>query len=275
MSAGERPDGDRPVDADDLAAFVDERLPDGRADLVRQVLADRPAVAAHLQADREIQAALRDRLAGVAAEPVPARLRVGTILAAGRWRRRRLVAFAAASCILLLAGGVAGWAARGFLGGVPSAPQGRWAAVAGEALAAHRTFAVEIVHPVEVKAAEEDHMKRWLSKRLGRQLVVPDLEPYGMELVGGRLLPAGRQVAALLMYADQAGSRLTVYVRSGEPGESALRFMREGELSSFTWMDRGYGYVVSAAMDRERLQNVARTISQEVDLEGARRSPHL
>ena len=79
-----------------------------------------------------------------------------------------------------------------------------------DALAAHRTFAVEVRHPVEVDAAQEAHLVQWLSKRLGRPLVVPDLSATGYRLMGGRLLPAGSGAAAQLMYENGAGDRPVV-----------------------------------------------------------------
>ncbi len=46
----------------------------------------------------------------------------------------------------------------------------------------------EVRHPVEVTAAQQDHLVQWLSKRVGRPLKVPVLAAEGYELVGGRLL---------------------------------------------------------------------------------------
>ena len=137
--------------------------------------------------------------------------------------------------------------------------------VGRDALAAHRTFAPEVVHPVEVKATEEAHLAQWLSKRLRRRLVIPDLEADGLHLVGGRLLPAGPDVAAQLMYAGQGGVRLTLYVRCGETGSASVQTMREGDLSSVYWVSAGTGYAISGPVDRGRLMEVARTVSRDLD----------
>lgn len=263
---------DRPVGDDDLSAFVDGRLPPERRDAVTAYVAERPDLAGQLRLDRELRDALRERLRPIAEEPVPARLRVAAIRAERRLGLSRIVAMAAAACLLLAVGAAGGWFARTALGGPRPLADRAWAAMAQDALSAHRTFAVEIVHPVEVKASEETHLTQWLSKRLKRRLVVPDLEDrFGLTLVGGRLLPAGDDVAALLMYADASGARLTLYVRDGGKGETALNYLRQGDLSSFAWVDGGYGYVVAAPFERERLQSVARAVAQEVDLDAAKR----
>src|SRR5262249_12713035 len=54
---------------------------------------------------------------------------------------------------------------------------------------AHLVYSPEVRHPVEVEAKEQDHLVKWLSKRLGMQLKVPILASEGFELLGGRLLP--------------------------------------------------------------------------------------
>ena len=48
------------------------------------------------------------------------------------------------------------------------------------------------------------------------------------------------------MYDDAAGKRLTVYVRAAEGAETAFRFQREGDASTFAWIDRGFGFAVTA-----------------------------
>lgn len=267
---------ERPVGEDDLTAFVDGRLPADRREAVAALLRERPDLEADLALDRSLRHTLRERLEPRRREPIPGRLRVAVLRGERARSRRRFLSFLAAASLFLVLGGAAGWYARDFAGGPPPTAGRAWAGLARDALSAHRTFSVEIVHPVEVKADDETHLTQWLSKRLKRRLVIPDLsEQFGLNLVGGRLLPAGADVAALLMYADAANNRLTLYVRTGERGETALNFLREGDLSTFSWIDDGTGYVVAAAMDRERLQKVARAVFQEYDLEAARQRKAL
>ena len=115
-----------------------------------------------------------------------------------------------------------------------------------------------------VGADQGAHLTQWLSRRLRRQLMMPDLDRFGFWLVGGRLLPAEPDVAAMLMFADATGARLTVYVRCGETGVGAMRLMREDGLSSYVWTEGGYGFAVSAAMGQDRLLDVAQAVSSEV-----------
>lgn len=233
---------------------------------------ERPTGGGDPALEQALSAELRERLDERLGQTAPPQLRPATSIAERGSQGRGSSWLLAAACLLVALGGVAGWFVRDFVGG-PRPTAGRaWSGLARDALSAHRAFAGEIAHPVEVKADAEAHLAQWLSDRLKRRVVVPDLtDQFGLDLVGGRLLPAGPDVAAQLMYADKARNRLTLYVRTGETGETALNFMREGDVSTFAWIDQGTGFVVVAPMDRERLQKVARAISQEYDLEAARR----
>ena len=135
-----------------------------------------------------------------------------------------------------------------------------------DAISAYRTFVVDAAHPVEVKANEQDHLVQWLSNRLGKPIKAPDLTGFGFRLMGGRLLPASADgVAAQLMYDDDRGTRLTLYLRNGEKGETDYRFLREGNISAFYWIDGGLGFALSAAASRERLLPIVEAVYRQIE----------
>lgn len=143
-----------------------------------------------------------------------------------------------------------------------------------QASLAHAVYAPEIRHPVEVGSAEQEHLVKWLSKRLGRPLKVPDLTGQGYELVGGRLLPGdagATAVRAQFMFQNTGGERLTLYLGAvqGEgagvnPQESAFRFANEGAISSFYWVDQGFGYALTGPVSRDRLMQLAQAVYQQL-----------
>ena len=64
-------------------------------------------------------------------------------------------------------------------------------------------------------------MTQWLSKRLGEDLRIPDLQSIGLKLVGGRLLPGPTGAAAFYMYESPSGERFTIYcAKAGEPADA-------------------------------------------------------
>ena len=132
---------------------------------------------------------------------------------------------------------------------------------------AHLVYSPEVRHPVEVDAKEQEHLVKWLSKRLDMQLKVPVLSAEGFELLGGRLLPGNDGPVAQFMYQDTTGKRLTLYVtRPNKSDEvTAFRFAQEGRVSVFYWIDRECGYALSGELDRPQLARVASSVYRQLE----------
>lgn len=257
-----------PIGEDDLQAFIDDRLPEARRALVEAYLAEHPEVRERVELDRRHRDALRAQLAGKVAEPIPARLRIASLKAARHGAGTRRLQLAAAAVAIFILGGASGWVAHRIAPGAAPTTASPTLAVARDATAAYRTFVVEVAHPVEVDAAHEAHLLHWLSKRVGRKLAAPDLTRFGYRLMGGRLLPASTGAAAQLMYEDTEGKRLTVYVQAEHGTETAFRFRREGDASSFVWIDRGFGFAVTAQADRDTLLPIAEVLYHGLEQSG-------
>ena len=140
-------------------------------------------------------------------------------------------------------------------------------ALAVRAARAHAIYASEVRHPVEVEAAQQEHLVKWLSKRLGLDLKVPVLATDGFELLGGRLLPGQDGPVAQFMYQDGAGKRLTLYVSRPNRADAvtAFRFAQEGPVSVFYWIDNDCGYALSGEIDRPTLTRVATQVYQQLE----------
>lgn len=261
-----------PEDEDDLQARIDGRLTPERADAVDGYLAAHPELRQRWSQYAEQRQALRAAFAAQPGEPIPRRLRVAHLLAEERRRRHRRLARIAAGIGFLVLGGIGGWTARDLL---PDLTLSASAALAGtvveDAIAAHRTFSVETRHPVEVGAGEEAHLVQWLSKRLGHRLIVPDLNALGFRLMGGRLLPADSGPAALFMYEDGKGTRLSCYYLSvGVGGETEFKFREQNGINAFYWIDDGLAYAIAANADRDQLLKVAELVYQQNSPDGAK-----
>ena len=261
-----------PVREDDLQAWIDGRLPPERAEMVTAYLATHAEEQERYAQYAEQRQALRAAFAAQPQGSVPTRLRVAHLLAEQRRRRRQHLARIAAGVALLLLGGAAGWTARDMLPRLASSASAVLAsAVFDEAIAAHRTFSVETRHPVEVGANEEAHLVQWLSKRLGHRLIAPDLAALGFRLMGGRLLSADSGPAALFMYEDGKGTRLTCYYTSNDVGgETEFKYREQNGVSAFYWVEDGLAYAIAANTDRELLLKVAEIIYQQNSPDGAR-----
>jgi len=260
-----------PAPSDDLLhAFVDGRLPADEAKRVQAWLNDDREAAATVAAWSAQRAALQEHLKATLDEPLPA-----SMLAAanGLTNRRRAVdswtRWGGRAAAVLLAF-VAGWAGHAqWQSASPLADARSPQRFARQALAAHAVYLPETRHPVEVEAAQQEHLVQWLSKRLGRPLRVPQLGGEGFELVGGRLLPAEAGARAQFMFQNGQGERLTLYIgavaeKSSGSGETAFRFTREGPAASFYWVDQGFGYALAGNLPRERLLALADTVYRQL-----------
>jgi anti-sigma factor RsiW len=244
-----------------LSAYVDGELSEAECVEVDTWLQDHPAAAelvTQWAADRE---ALRQRFGPVLDETVPAALRATV------WRRPGLPrwAMAASAAGLLLTGALLGGGAMWQLERgrevklAAGTPQG-WVQ---RAAYAHKVFIAEPRHAVEVKAQEE-HLARWLTRRIDMPVKLFDLRGQGFELVGGRLLPDGPGKSAQLMYQDAQGLRVTVYLRKPEQGAAAaFRYERQADTGMFYWVEEGCGYALVGALPRETLLALAEAIYRQ------------
>lgn len=246
----------------DLQAYADGLLPGEKVAAVEAYLAGHPEDMERVRFWRELNSALRSSYNPVMDEPLPERLRMRPRVSA----LRRYATAAGLACAGLAVGAAGGWLARGALQGVPQASN-PVPAFARQAAMAHVVYSPEVRHPVEVGADQEEHLVRWLSKRLGTQLKCPKLGPLGYELVGGRLLSNPNGPVAHFMYQDGRGGRLTLYVsvQRGEARQTAFRFSQEDKVAVFYWIDGNYGYALSGELNRDALLNVANAVYKQLN----------
>lgn len=244
----------------DLHAFVDGALRDAAQARVAAWLDAHPDEAARAAAYTAQNRALHTAFDPVLGEPVPGRL-----LAVAQARGPSLAAIArraAAVVVLLALGAGAGWFARDYV----SERARPFRDLAFDSLSAHKVYVVEVKHPVEVGADQEQHLVTWLTKRIGAPVRAPDLGKVGYHLVGGRLLPAEGLPAAQLMYESEHGDRVTLYVRANTSHKLAsFRFDHADDLSAFYWLDKDLAYAIVGKLSRDDLNRVADLVYAQLD----------
>jgi len=237
-----------PIAQDRLLAYFEGALPAEEAREVEARLPGDPEARATLAEWERQNAMLAALYDPVADEPVPDRLRA--VLHPQRHRApigfRRL----AAALVLLAVGGAGGWFAA-------TLTHGPGVTVAGEAMNAYVTYASEVRHPVEVEATQAAHLTGWLSKRLGHKIAAPDFASRGFHLMGGRLLPGETGPAAMFMYDNETGQRITLYVAPSSGEETAFQFAETDRAKSFWWLDGPFCYAVVGDVSRETLRQIA------------------
>jgi anti-sigma factor RsiW len=248
-----------PVSEDELHAYVDGELPSDRRAAVETWLAAHPDDAARVAAWRRQADAIRARYADVAKQPIPPKLNPDRMSYASRsWK----MAAAAAVLAAFFVGSLAGWIARG----TSSVAASDFERLTAQALNAHKVYAVEVRHPVEVTAKDAEHLQQWLSKRVGYPLRAPNLEAQGLHLVGGRLLPTPTgAAAAFLMYENASGERFTLYCARAETPNTAMHYNSADKAGAIYWVDSNVAYIVSGAGERKQLWQVARAAYEQIE----------
>lgn len=260
----------QPVTLDDLMAYVDGQLDAQRCQQVEALIASDALVAERVAGMRAQRQALRAHYDPVLTEPIPMRL-----LASRRQTTSapvRMASIAAALLIGLTVGSAGTWQYLGYTSGssanmASSGSQMDLPHFVHQAAVAHIAFVPDVRRPVEIYSAQENQLVTWLSKRLGRQLKVPDLTRAGFSLVGGRLLPGEvNKPAAQFMYENPAGQRITLYLRGmAQPTpETAFRFSEQDGIATFYWVDLDWGYALSGDLPRATLLNVANSVYQQL-----------
>jgi len=263
----------RPIEDRDLHAYVDGWLEPQRRIEVEAYLAEDPAAAERVNGYRSQVEALHEMFDSVLREsPTPSMVDLQDRLTghiAGNdnvktgWLHSPFARMAA--CVmLLLAGGTGGWFLKQPEQAVVSS-QTTLQSFAQEAVQAHSFYATDNRFAVEMGAEDRGALDGWLSERLGRRIVGPDLTSVGYRLIGGRSLPTTTGAGAQYMYENDAKRRLTLFVGTPKAGqESAFSFVQQGDISMFYWIEGSLAYALIGRLDRDQLMGLTKTVYREM-----------
>ncbi|WP_312936873.1 anti-sigma factor, partial [Pseudomonas sp.] len=162
-----------------------------------------------------------------------------------RQRRQRRWASAAVLVLAVGLGGLGGWQARSVSLTAQNLPM-------ADALQAHRLFASSTA--LDIQARDPARLQGWLDQYFARVGQLPDLSGYGLLPVGARLLSNEQGAAALLVFEDGKGQRVSLFLRS--PGSHFARMpsgeRTEGELAARYWSHGDYNFALVSAADDAR-----------------------
>lgn len=264
-----------PLTEDEIHALVDGQLSASEQAALQARLALDPQAQATLQKWQRQRQLLRGLHGELLDAPVPAALlRTAEQSAASQQEITRWWRWGGMAAAVLLAFGVGWFSHTLWQLGAPSPALAKAAAArdfARQAGLAHVVYTPEVRHPVEVSAAEQEHLLQWLSKRLGRPLKIPHLGAQGYELVGGRLLPGDAGARAQFMFQNAAGTRITLYLGaldksagSVQARETGFQFVMDAPVPSFYWIDQGFGYALAGPVPRDTLMQLAQAVYRQL-----------
>jgi anti-sigma factor RsiW len=256
-------EGHRATPEEDLHAYIDNQLDPERRQAVERHLTANQAAALLVKAYAAQRSALRNAFP-IPQGPVPDALNVRRLSQTRLPQRSVPWRTAAAFLLAFLAGGGGGWFMHGQ---ISSTPPTDIRALAQEAGANHVVFAADHGHAVEIRAAQSQELASWLSRRLDRSITLPDLSAAGYRFMGGRLVATEHGPAAMLMYDDDHGTRITVYTRPmGTPGtDSKTVPIRTPATDGYAWICDGLGYAVVSTAHGKDLLDIATSVRHQVD----------
>jgi len=258
----------RPDDAT-LMAYVDGELDETDVAAVDRAIAADPALARQVRVLRDTTAALRAAFNAPLHEPVPERLLAPLGAQRGRpWRARlaaRHVAMVAALGALMVAGTVFYANSSYELPyAVVARGQGNWLnSVANYHLLYARTAARDERLLVDVGPDDMSYLEDWFSKRLKRDVRLPNLETQGFQIQGGRVMFVESLPAAQFFYkAANADDIVSMTIAQTRRPDVAWTATKRNGLNMIYWRTNGYVYVFSTTAGKHVLHNVASTFEE-------------
>ena len=144
------------------------------------------------------------------------------------------------------------------------------------AIGAHSVYVPEVRHPVEVRAAEEAHLVRWLAKRVGADLRAPALGGAGWKLMGGRLLPGpGRALPRRSSCTRTPPAAASPSTSARRPASTTPPSASSSATASApsTGSTRPLAYALTGRLSRDELMALANTVYGQLEAQGAGAAP--
>lgn len=254
------------IQEDDLHAYVDNQLSAEKVDAVEALMRKNPQIAQQVHKWQQQNKAISELFDNEAFTEIPdqlnlKRLNENSNKKGENTRKTPRFYSLAASLTLIVISGTIGWFAHDL--SQPMTPN--TANFVSSAISAHQVYTVEVLHPVEVNADKQKHLVAWLSKRIDHPLAVPDLQDYGYNLLGGRLLSMRKgRTAAQLMFENEEGKRVTLLV-SKNPSyqDQAFHLKNESGVNAFYWMDTNVAYSIASKMNSNSLRKLSKSVYEQ------------
>lgn len=258
-----------------LQAWVDDRLDQKQTREIGEWLKQHPELAQELETYRQYNESLKQLYDPVLQESVPERIQSLASQSSSQAmkpvhkQRKPWFSLSQAAGVLLAVsiGMIAGWISHDQYQQRTTVSTAITERLVQDAFAYHVVYTPEVLHPVEVSASEQQHLSKWLSKRLKTTIVAPSLEQLGFKLLGGRLLESGNQPAAQFMYEDLQGHRLTLLARRrfNNETETAFRYASEGNINGFYWVDDQLSFVIVSDIPRTEISKISHAVYQALN----------
>lgn len=243
-----------PPEEQDLHAYVDGQLDDEQRKWVEHYLQKHPEAASQVakwQADaQKLRVSLN--------EFVPHTAPRTTDLQQVRQRMRKTrqwqlsMAFSLLFCVGI--GGIAGWQLHASQVQSQILPM-------EDAVQADRLISDGNVKALDVVASDQGQMNGWMSRYFINGALPPNLQNYGFNIIGGRLMVTEQGPAALVVYQDARGMRVTYYIRPTGRIQIGKGERKTDNLMAQYWSDQRYNYAVISPANNHQTATLQQAIA--------------
>ena len=107
-------------------------------------------------------------------------------------------------------------------------------------------FATQDILPADFKVEQSGDLQDWLDRYFTQANRLPNLQNAGFKPVRARLLNTEQGAAAMVLYENPQGQRISYYVRPQGPQNHLLERggRRDGELQAEYWSGSGHNYAM-------------------------------
>lgn len=253
---------EQPISDIELQAYLDNELDSVRHAEIENLISTNPEVKKQLDEFRQINQSMQSLYQEIADEKIPDRF--NKLI---KSRKKAFPVSQAASIFLaVITGLVLGWVSRGEIQTIKTTPP-LTQQIIQDAFSYHAVYTPETKHPVEVSSEHEEHLVKWLSKRLKTPVKAPDFSFAGFELLGGRLLSSDSTPAAQFMYENDQGQRLTLFTRQKNKNENQteFRYARKNGMNGFYWTDENLSFVILSEISKDRIYELVTKVCNKTN----------
>ncbi|MGE0417145.1 MAG: anti-sigma factor [Acetobacteraceae bacterium] len=231
-----------------LSAYADGELDPRQVSEVEAMIARDPELARLVEAHRRMTALLRAACSDAVYQRA---LPVLPDVPSRWWRVRPALGWAAAVVALAIGLGTGlnwrSWTAD---------PRER---LLDEVAEYHEVYQKETSHLVELPAAQAAELTAWLGKRVGRDILIPDLSFAGLSFAGGRMLVIDGRPAGDLMYTRPNGPPIALCITEADQygPMTPVRLDEREDLTLASWSHGGQDFVIVGQIDKAMARALA------------------
>ena len=256
------------VTEEDIHAYVDGILDRHHRSRVEAYLAAHPEEAARVEAYRAQNIGLHVLFDTTPLAPVPEDLadmadRLQGVLQ--RQRRTRSYGLLAASVCAVAVTGMLGWLI--FTGNLGDAVSSENVQVAEAPTESAQSVEDAFYPPFDrISGGPEANTLSLLAEHYaGAPMQAPNLETLGFKLVVQRVFPTPRGPGVQLLYQNNEGDWITLYIGGDQrTGETKFSFVKREGVSMAYWRRGALSYGLSGGLQKEELAKLAQSVSEQL-----------